>query len=352
MGFILAHRTAILLAGLLLSASAAHADSIPAVIDGKPGTYNFLGAAQRQWRICALIPHAKDPFFIAVGKGLVQQARQTGVQLGIYQAGGYQYPDEQRKQLRGCIANHADAILISAINSQLVEAEKAELAARKIVVIDLLNGAESNVIAAHSRLDFVESGEIAGRFAAQTANGKPIRVAVFPGPPGAPWAMGFDSGMRNVLANDSRAAKVTLVEGGWGPTDRDSQATLVRQMASRGDLDLILANAVAAVVAARFYEGRGKAAPVIFSYYPNGELIDALRDGKIDGMVGFSPATQARIALDLAVRLLQQEKVPHLVSVTAHLVTGATIGDFIVSEFGSGNDERVPIQPLPPFGER
>ena len=343
-------RHAAILSVMLCWLSPAFADSIAAVIDGKSGRYKFLASAQKPWRICALIPHAKDPFFAAVGLGLVRQAADEKVQLGIYQAGGYEFPNEQRRQIKGCIAAHADAIVIAAINSEVLEEEKAELAARKIPVIDMLNGAESDIVAAHARQDFAMSGAMAARFAIRADRRAPLRVATFPGPPGAAWAIGFDKGMRETLAAGSEGGKVTLIEGGWGATDRDTQATLVRQLASQGPVDVIIANAVAAVVAARFYEGR-KEAPRIFSYYPNGEAIEAIMQGKIAGMVGFSPLSEARISLDLAVRLLQGQKVPQLVSTRVTLVTRANITEFLKNEFGGGTGVRVPVLALPPYGE-
>ena len=45
--------------------------------------------ASRAWRICASIPHLKDDYWLAVNFGLVNEAKQLGVALNLYEAGGY-----------------------------------------------------------------------------------------------------------------------------------------------------------------------------------------------------------------------------------------------------------------------
>jgi hypothetical protein len=106
----------------LLSAPLAEADERPwypvkVVSDGRPAAYTPLPKVNKAWRICALLPHARDRYWWGVSWGLAQEAGRQGVKLGIYQAGGYEHLPEQRKQFQTCLDKRADAILLAAIAS-------------------------------------------------------------------------------------------------------------------------------------------------------------------------------------------------------------------------------------------
>ena len=69
---------------------------MPVFADGKARDYVPLAHASRPWRICTLLPHGIDRYWWGVAWGLDEEARRQGVQLGIYEAGGYQFPAMQR----------------------------------------------------------------------------------------------------------------------------------------------------------------------------------------------------------------------------------------------------------------
>ncbi|MTV37689.1 substrate-binding domain-containing protein [Duganella radicis] len=139
---------------LLMAAPLAFADSVPATMDGQAGKYRFLEQASHRWRLCAVLPHAFDRFFWAVAYGLDRQATALGVDIGIAEAGGYDRLSEQKRQIRQCVADQADAVLIAAINPTALDDELALLARHGIKVIDLVNGLSGDAVTAHSHQNF------------------------------------------------------------------------------------------------------------------------------------------------------------------------------------------------------
>jgi protein TorT len=319
---------------------------VEAVVDGKLQTYSFLESASKRWRLCALLPQAKDHFFWDVAWGVVEQARRENVDVGAYQAGGYENLEVQRRQIQTCIDDKSDAILLAAINPNAFASEQEELASRGIKLIDLVNGLNGSQIAAHSHLGFAENAKVGVQFALRLATSQSKRIAWFPGPQGADWSTEFDRVVHDSIPGGG-PGKPVLVEGGWGPTDMSAQASLVRRLDEATKPDIILANAVAAAFAARFYAHRS-VRPKIISLYSNDEAIEALREGEMTAMVVSSPADQARIAVDLAVRVLEHMTVPNLVSIPSRLITATEIEAFMRSDERQGT--RIPLPFLPPTG--
>ena len=78
--------------------------------------YSPLAKASKPWNICVLFPHMKDTFWVAVDYGVVEEAKRMGVNLTLYQAGGYENLPKQLAQFDDCLAGNFDAIVIGPIS--------------------------------------------------------------------------------------------------------------------------------------------------------------------------------------------------------------------------------------------
>jgi protein TorT len=295
--------------------------------DGVAQPYQPLANANKIWRICALLPHGKDHYWWGVAWGLSEEASRLGVMLGIYEAGGYDQPDKQRLQLKQCRQKKADAYIIAAISADGLSQDIQELAQAGIPVIDLINGIDGEFVTSHSVVSFSDMAATALRYILQQTD-KPIRLGWFPGPKGAAWVRDADAGVQSLISNGN----VTLLTAGYGPTDAFSQAGLTRQFyREHQNVDYVLANAVAAKTVAQYQLGRGVHQSPVVAYYANPGVIELLQMRQLAAAVTDSPVLQARIAVDLAVRSLQGEKVPKRVSPQIEVLTPANLADFDLS---------------------
>ncbi|WP_333797009.1 TMAO reductase system periplasmic protein TorT [Rheinheimera sp.] len=317
-------RIFVLLLLLLSPAVIANWYPVPVIADGKKQQYSPLPKAQRQWRLCALLPHGKDHYWWGVAWGLSEEAARQGVMLGIYEAGGYENATKQAEQLALCAQKQADAYIIAAISANGLDAQIRELSAKGIPVIDLINGIDSAGVSSHSSLSFAGMSAAAARYILKQQGNKPLKLAWFPGPEGAAWVRDAEAGLTKTL----RGSQTQVLHAGYGPTDAFSQAGLARDFfAKNPDIDVVLANAVAAKVVSQLLQKQilqneqagkspddAKPSPKIIAYYANPAVIELLQQGQIAAAVTDSPVLQARIAVDLAVRLLQKERVPAYVA--------------------------------------
>src|SRR5262245_28091499 len=163
--------------------------------------YAPLARAAKPWRLCASIPHLKDDYWLAVNFALIQEARRLGVRLDLFEAGGYEHLDVQRRQISECAQNGANGLIVGAISADGLNDLIATYADRTIPVVDLINGMSSPAIAARAAADFYDMGYAAGRFLRSVTgtSGKTVRIAWFPGPRGAAWVSAGDEGFRDAL---------------------------------------------------------------------------------------------------------------------------------------------------------
>lgn len=303
------------------------ANAATVIVDGEPRLWTWLGKASRPWRLCVLLPHGKDRYWWGVSWGADQQARQLGVRIGIYQAGGYEYLETQRQQWAECKQRQADAYLLSAIQASALRAEIDEALAAGKPVIDLVNGVEG-AVSSRSLVSFADMAEAALRYALAHRSppaGRPLRLAWFPGPAGAGWVQDGNRGLRQALAGKP----VQLLDGGHGATDAKTQATLVRQaIEHHGAFDVLIGNAVAVEFASRLFARREGPAPLLVAYYATESLIEQLRDGSVAAAPTDQPVLQARIAVDLAVRALEGETLPRQVSPRIEMLSAERLATF------------------------
>ncbi|WP_457788682.1 TMAO reductase system periplasmic protein TorT [Pseudomonas sp. PL-6] len=296
----------------------------PVQVDGQAREYRALAKAERPWRICALLPHGKDRYWWGVAWGLDQEARRLGVQLGIYEAGGYEHGPVQLEQFEHCVALGAEAFLLASINTLDLCPAVAEQRAAGRPVIDLVNRLDCTDLSARSRVDFADMAAATLAYAVQHGGGRPLRIGWLPGPADAGWVQDAERGLQAALVGSA----ATLVHGGYGPVDRSSQAQLVRALLKANpDLDYLIGNAEAAAFAAQLVHNLGVRAEVL-AFYATERVLEQIGEGQMLAAPTDSPVIQARIALDLAVRGLQGEALPARVGPRIEMLDRASLARF------------------------
>ena len=268
--------------------------------------YRPLEQAQKQWRICVSIPHLKDDYWLGVNYGLIDEARRLGVRVSVYEAGGYDQLDVQRRQIEECLAQKTDGLIVSAISLDGLNDIVKEAAHEEIPVLDLINGISSPGIAARTAVSFWDTGFQAGSYLRrlQEKAGRPIQVAWLPGPKGAGWVAAGDAGFRAAI----EGSPITILFSEYGDTGRASQGKLVETaLAQHADqLDYIVGTAVTAEAAMKILGRRALANKIrVLSYYYSPGVHRGIRRGNILAAPSDLPVLQARIAVDVMVRILE-----------------------------------------------
>jgi protein TorT len=270
--------------------------------------YTPLDKAQKKWRIRVFIPHLKDAYWLGVNYGLIDEARRLGIRLSIFEAGGYDRLAVQRRQIEDSLKENPDGLIIGAISLDGLNDLVKKAADMGIPVLDLINGLASPDIAARAAVSFWDMGHQAGTYLRrlQKNKGKPMKVAWFPGPKGAGWVAAGDAGFRKAIANGA----IEIVASQYGDTGSAAQTKLIEAVLDRhaADLDCIVGTAVSAEAAVKILRRRGLADRIdILSYYYSPGVDRGIRRGGITAAPSDLTVLQARIAVDVMVRILEKK---------------------------------------------
>lgn len=270
--------------------------------------YTPLQKTQKKWRIRVFIPHLKDDYWLGVNYGLIDEARRLGISLSIFEAGGYDRLDAQRRQIEESLKEKPDGLIIGAISLDGLNNLVKKADDQGIPVLDLINGMSSPLIAARAAVSFWDMGYKAGIYLKGLIGNKneSQRVAWFPGPEGAGWVAAGDAGFRKALEE----SRFEIVDSRKGDTGSTVQGKLVEAVLDRhGDnLDFIVGTAVTAEAAVKILRRRGLAGKVkILSYYYSPGVHRGIRRGYILAAPTDLTVLQARIAVDTMVRVVEKK---------------------------------------------
>ncbi|MGI9330905.1 MAG: TMAO reductase system periplasmic protein TorT [Gammaproteobacteria bacterium] len=283
----------------------------------RKATYIPLNQASQRWNICVSIPHLKDSYWLAVNFGLVDEAKRLGINLAIYQAGGYERLDAQRIQIEECLAEGfggemVDGLILSAIDANGLNDMVADITARGIPVLDLINGINSPDIAARAAVTYYDpaykTGEYLKRLESETT--RDVKVAWFPGPEGAAWSAEGDAGFKAALADSN----IRIIATRMGDTGVATQKALLEDLLEgMGDdvaaqLDYVVGTTVSAEAAVAVLRRRGLDSDIkVLAYYYGSGVNRGIRRGSIIAAPTDATVVQARMAVDMMVRILERQ---------------------------------------------
>lgn len=289
--------------------------------------YTPLERASKPWEICVSFPHMKDAYWLGVNYGVASEAERLGVKMQLVEAGGYTELNTQISQIEDCVAAGADAVVIGAISFDGLNNLVSEIRGKGIPVIDVINGMSSSELSAKSLVSFGEMGGKAGEFLAQKhPGGEKVKVAWFPGPAGAGWVEAGNTG----FIEGVQGSAIEVVDTKYGDTGKEAQSALVEDaLETYPDLDYIAGTAVTAEAAIPILRSRGLEGDVkVVSYYFTPGVDRGIQRGQILAAPTDSTVIQGRIAIDQAVRILENKDYHKHVGPALYVVTTDNHGDF------------------------
>lgn len=293
--------------------------------------YTPLSKAKQKWKLCVVFPHLKDPYWVATNYGVVSHARQLGVAVDLYEAGGYGELEEQKKLVTDCAAADYDAILLGTVSYDQMTSTVME-AAQSVPVFATVNAIHGDGITGMVSVDWTDMGRAAGNYFVDNypQGGEAPSVAWLPGPETAGWVTFTDAGFREVMQNS--AAEISGVY--YGDTGADVQRALVEQaLDANPDLDYIAGNAVAIEAAMGVLRQRGLTDQVqLVADYFTPAMYRGIRRGIISSAPTDSAALQGTLSVDQAVRHLEGMETPRHVGPVIFSVSKANAQSFPVDQ--------------------
>ena len=296
----------------------AESTSPPFAANGKvtPFEYTPLAKASKKWDLCVSFPHMKDAYWLGVDYGVAEEAKREGVKMHLVEAGGYTNLSKQISQIEDCVARGAQAVIIGAISADGMSGLVKSLAAKKLPVIDVINGINSPDLTAKSLVSFYTMGHSAGEYLVKLhpAGSAKVKVGWFPGPAGAGWVEAAHKGFMEAVKGNSA---IEVLAPKYGDTGKEVQAKLVEDvLQANPDVAYIAGTAVTAEAAVGLLRARNLQDKVkLLSFYITPGVFDGIQKGRILASPADSMVIQGRIAVDQAVRALEgklDEKEKHV----------------------------------------
>lgn len=76
--------------------------------------------ASKRYHLAMVVPHVRDPYWVAVVYGAYLAAKDLGLELDLRPAGGYMKLDQMISDVEDLIARHVDGMVISAVDYSAV----------------------------------------------------------------------------------------------------------------------------------------------------------------------------------------------------------------------------------------
>lgn len=290
--------------------------------------YTPVDKAAQKWNICVSFPHMKDAYWLAVDYGVVEESKREGVKMTLVEAGGYTNLNKQISQIEDCVAGGAQAVIIGAISYDGLNNLVKEIAGKGIPVIDVINGMSSPDISAKSLVSFGEMGYKAGEYIAKLhpkGSGK-VKVAWFPGPPGAGWVEAGNKGFADAVKDSD----IEIVDTKYGDTGKEVQLKLVEDvMEAHPDINYIVGTSPTTEAAVQLLRDRGLQDKIkVLAYYFTPGVYDNIKKGAVVAAPTDSAVIQGRVAIDQAVRILEKKDYLKHVGPKLYVIDSSNINSF------------------------
>ena len=276
------------------------------------GKYTPPMKANKPYKLGVLFPHLKDPWWLGCAYGLWEDCKRLGLYATLLDAGGYDNLAKQISQLEDLASQGVDLILLAPISFEGMDQIVKKVMDQGIPIIEMVNDIRTDAVVTKVGVSFYQVGYGIGEFVAEDVKKRGMKkayTAFFPGPAGAGWSDQEWAGFKDAIAKSEIPIENLAVK--WGDTGKEIQLALIEDVLTTfGDkLNYIGGDAVPAGTAVLPIKQRGLQDQIkIVSGDISVYVTPYLKTGEIAAAISTQGADQYRVAVGLAVELLNGEK--------------------------------------------
>jgi inositol transport system substrate-binding protein len=268
----------------------------------------------------------QNEFILNIQDAVRKEAKELNVKL--IEVEGQGKAENQISQVENFIALDVDAIILNPFD-KYGSAPVVSIAKREGKPIVVVNAMVVNLDQADAYVgsDDTEAGEIAATHICKILNGKG-NIAIIHGPNGHSAEIQRTSGIKKVLKDYPEIRVLFDQSANW---DRAQGLNLMENWLSTGkEINAVIAqNDEMALGAYSAIESAGKKDKiVVIGIDAISDALKAVKEGKLCATVFQDARGQGALALEIAVKLLQGEKVEHSNYIPFQLVTRENVSNF------------------------
>jgi ribose transport system substrate-binding protein len=267
--------------------------------------------AKKPYRIGWAAIHFVDTFWVSTAYGLVDEAKQAGVDLvRILPAGGYGNLAEQQAALDQLAALNLDAILISGVTYQGFDRAIKRITDRGIKVAVLGTPVDAKTVSFGIVEDQTDDGMRSGQYLCSLE--KNAKVVAIPGPAGAEWNKIRFEGFKKEAEKCGTQVLSATYQGGMGLEDGRKQAEDLMVKYSDAHYIWTVAGNIGDGAAEAIKRSGRKDVWVIGSGF-TANTAQMMKEGYIKMYLSEPAILSGRLAVQYVTRLLNGDEMPNLV---------------------------------------
>ena len=290
--------------------------------------YFWLNQAEKSWQLCAIVPVLDTSYWFSINYGLSKQARKLGISLKIYPVGDFTSADKQLLYLEQC-SKSSKVILLGSVYDQL----RPDTSVFSLPIITLGYPAANMLINANVIPPAKESGRLIAHYLSEKIDdvkGEQLKVGLFPGPENSLFAQQYQQG----FLDEHQREKIMLVDTFYTRHEYEEVNQALSQFLNRNlDLDILVTSGYVAEIASNLLKRMSLENQVkLFSFNLTANVYRELKRGAISGAVTAFPVLQGKLAVDMAVKLLEKKLHHYEVSPKLKILNQENIDQFDYSD--------------------
>jgi ribose transport system substrate-binding protein len=263
-----------------------------------------------------LFPTLYDPNYVSVQIGAIETASRLDVELIVRHADSNS--QVQLDQVEELLALGIDALILVPVDSATVNSAAGVAARNGVPVITVERRLNSTAVVSHITPDNIAGGEMAAVFIAEQIQERG-QVVELTGVPSISTAQERASGFAEAL---SEYPDIFMVSSTTADFDQNTARRVFRELLrTNPGIDAVFAHndemALGAIEAA---EDAGLGDIVFVGFDATNDAITAIEEGRMTATIAQQPTEMGRLAVETAMKVLNGESVPELISVDLALI--------------------------------
>ncbi len=284
--------------------------------------------ASKKYHLAMVIPHVRDPYWVAVAYGAYEAAKEMGVKLDLRPAGGYMKLAQMMSDIEDLRARGVDGMIISGVDYSAVAVPVKKAWDLGIPTTSALIPTAYAEAPGVSVNDY-QTGIIQAELAAERLP-KDAKIFMLNGPPGVEWGKLRAQGFKETL--EKIAPEMTILGERFHEMDRTIAQRLTEDaLATWPDMNLIFCTAdfqCKGAISALRAAGKKPGEIGVTGVHMDEESIDLLKQGWFAWGLSEGAALEGKYATWMLVNILEGNPVPKTILVPIRAYTPENIAEY------------------------
>lgn len=280
----------------------------------------------KEYSLGSTIPTFTHPFFVAMKKGLEEEAATLGAKINVVD--GQDSAQRQITAMENFVVQKVDAIILCPTETETLPPGVQKANQANIPVITVNRTVASGDVVTYVGADDVEGGRLQGK-AVMEAFPKGAKILLLRGVMGSSPQRDREAGLEEALKGHPEFKIIDRVVYGFQRAEGVKVMNTALLKYGKGDIDVVVAQSDDGALAAADVCGQKNRTEIkIIGFNGESDAFDAINAGKIHATILQDAETQGREAVRATIKHLKGEKVENPQITPLHLITKSNIAEF------------------------